>query len=502
MDICRRTFGAYILAGLFTRALAIVPRPKLLVLVVLEQIRRDYWEGVWRQLGAGGLRRLLDNGAYFPDCRHLAASYTSSTLATLATGAWPAQHGIVADVWFDRVARKPVRASDESLLATTLTAQIAAAQDTRTYVVSLDPLEGALFAGTRDAQLFWMDEEGHFATRGEAPSWLVDYNRLKPLENLHNAAWLAVGATQGAPALRTLTFDRARPHEFQTLYRSSPFGQGAQFEFLGELVSQERLGQGSTFDFVCLIAGSSALLGYETGANSPLMQQMTLQLDRHLEFLLGQLDRGPGVNSYDLVLAGAHGAPPAPRSESRPRMAVNGELLAQAIQQNLTARALGRVERYLYPFLYLDAAGLLVPEQARQAAGRAALDQPAVAAYFTAGGECSIHNEFEQRFRNSFHPRRAGDVMLAYQPEYVEDYGLGRGISYGSLYSYDIQTPLCFYGPQFRAATFESPVQSVDIAPTLARAAGVAPPSSNSGRVLGEAFAVAPDEQVKEEKPR
>jgi hypothetical protein len=436
---------------------------------------------------------LLESGAYFPDCRHLAASYTSSTLATLATGAWPAQHGIVADTWFDRTARKPVRASEEALLATTLTAQIAAARDTRAYVISLDALDGALFAGTPAAQLFWMDEQGRFAARGTAPAWLPDYNGLKPLENLHNAAWLAAGAAPGTPPLRSLTFDPTRPQEFLTLYKSSPFAQAAQFEFLGELMARERLGQGSTFDFVCLVVGSSALLGYETGASSPLMQQMMLQLDRQVEVLFGQLDRGLGVNGYDLVLAGAHGAPPAPRQDARPRMAVNGELLAQAIQQSLTARGGGRVERFLYPFLYLDTGGLLVPETARQAAGLAALEQPAVAAYFTAAGECSIHDDWERRFRNSFHPRRAGDVMLAYQAEYVEDYGAGRGISYGSLYNYDIQTPLCFYGPQFRAGVFEAPVEAVDVAPTLARAMGVAPLSSSSGRVLGEAFAGSED---------
>jgi hypothetical protein len=290
-----------------------------------------------------------------------------------------------------------------------------------------------------------------------------------------------------------LTFDPTRPQEFLTLYKSSPFAQAAQFEFLGELMARERLGQGSTFDFVCLVVGSSALLGYETGASSPLMQQMMLQLDRQVEVLFGQLDRGLGVNGYDLVLAGAHGAPPAPRQDARPRMAVNGELLAQAIQQSLTARGGGRVERFLYPFLYLDTGGLLVPETARQAAGLAALEQPAVAAYFTAAGECSIHDDWERRFRNSFHPRRAGDVMLAYQAEYVEDYGAGRGISYGSLYNYDIQTPLCFYGPQFRAGVFEAPVEAVDVAPTLARALGVAPLSSSSGRVLGEAFAGSED---------
>jgi arylsulfatase A-like enzyme len=79
--------------------------------------------------------------------------------------------------------------------------------------------------------------------------------------------------------------------------------------------------------------------------------------------------------------------------------------------------------------------------------------------------------------------------MLSYQPEFVEDYGAGRGISYGSLYNYDVHVPLFFYGPQFRAGVYDAPVESVDVAPTLARAIGVAEPSSSVGRVLSEALA-------------
>jgi hypothetical protein len=492
MDICRRKFGACILAGLAPRALALPPRPKLLVLLVLEHLRPDYLDAVWGQVGPGGLRRIVEGGAFFPDCRHVASSFSSSTLATLSTGAWPAQHGIVADTWYDRASRRPVRASDEALLATTLTAQVTSTPGTRAFVISLNAPEGSLVSGNSGARQFWMDDEGRFTGRGQLPPWVPDYNVSKPLERFHNAAWVAVGANPQAPPLRTLTFDRSRPQssqEFLSTYRASPFAQAAQFEFLHEMVVHERLGQADTLDFVCLVASSSALLGYETGARSPLMQQMTLQLDRQIESLLNQLDQALGVRTYNLVLAGAHGGPPAPAPDARPRMAVNGELLAQAIQQGLTASGNGRVEKYLYPFLYLDTRGFLSPEPARQVAGRAALEQPAVAAYYTAGGECSVHDDWERRFQNSFHPRRTGDVMLSYLPEYIEDYGVGRGISYGSLYNYDIRTPLCFYGPQFRAAVFEPPVQTVDIAPTLARAMGVAPPSSSLGRVLGEAFA-------------
>jgi hypothetical protein len=468
--------------------MALPARPKLLVLVILDQFRPDYLDSAAGSLSAGGFRRLLEKGAYFPDCRHLASTFPASSIATLATGAWPAQHGIVADTWYDRSIRKPVPATDEALLATSLAAQVAAAPGTRVTVVSLNDAHGGLFAGTPDARLFSMDDSGQFTTPADPPDWLADFNKARSPEGLHDAKWLAVGAKPDAPALRTLNFSPAHPAEFLTLYKSSPFAQDAQFDFALELITRDKLGQGPTFEFLCILAGSTGLLGYETGALSPLMQQMTLRLDRQIEALLNQLAKAPGEKNFNLVVVGAHGAPPEPPADTRDRMAISGETVAQAVDRYLNSTGSGRVEKYLYPFLYLDSSGFRDPEPIRQAAARAAMDHPAVSGFFTAGGACSTHDEWERRFRNSFHPVRSGDVILSYHPEYVEDYGLGRGVSYGSLYNYDVRVPLAFYGPQFRSGVFESPVESVDVAPTLARAMGVAAPSSATGRVLGEAL--------------
>ena len=489
MRICRRQFGGIALGGLVSRAYPNPLRPaKLLVLVVLEQFREDYLDAALPRCVLGGIRKLLYRGAHFPDCRHLGSTFSSTTLATLATGAWPSQHGIVAGSWYDMASRKPVSASSEALLATTVCAQAAGAGN-RVYVVGTDLTSAALFAGTRQARVFWIDDNGQFTTLGELPDWLVNYNGAHSVESLHNVKWMAIGGRPGAPPLRTLTYDADRPQEFVALYKASPYCLAAQFAFVNELITRERIGQGETQDFLCLLSGSSALLGYEFGGASPLMLQMTLALDRQLEILLNRLTTTPGENAFHLVLAGAHGAPPAPAPESRARMAVNGEGIAQAVDRMLAAAGAGQVNRYLYPFLYLDSSGFRDPEPIRVAAGRAAMEQAPVAGFYTAGGACSTRDGWEVRFRNSFHPKRSGDVMLSYRPEYVEDYGQGRGISYGSLYNYDVRVPLWFYGPQFRTDVFEDPVESVDVAPTLARLMGVAQPSSSMGRVLGEAFA-------------
>jgi hypothetical protein len=286
------------------RLLALPPRPKLYVLVLLDQFRPDYIEPTGFPLAPGGFRRLMEKGAYFPDCRHLASTFPASSIATVATGAWPAQHGIVADAWYDRSIKSRVAANDEVLLATTLAAELTADQRAKVSVVSLDALHGSLFAGTSDARQYWMDDAGQFATLGDPPDWLTALNGQRSLASYHDQKWFALNPRPDAPPLRTLTYLPERPKEFLTLYRSSPFALTAQFDLVAELIAREKLGQGNTPDFLCILTGSTGLLGYETGGRFPLMQQMALHLDRHIEVAWGE-GLQPGADRRPRRSAGA-----------------------------------------------------------------------------------------------------------------------------------------------------------------------------------------------------
>ncbi|MDE3165689.1 MAG: alkaline phosphatase family protein [Acidobacteriota bacterium] len=437
-----------------------------------------------------GLGRVLLRSAHFPDCRNLASTFPASSLATLATGTWPAQHGIVADAWYDRATRAPVRSSPEVLLAGTLAAEAARPRmRTRAYVVGLDAWQAGLWAADSGVRQFWLSPRGVYATLGDPPDWLREFNAVNPIENRHNAKWSSPLAKAGAPALRTLTFNPDRPSEFLELYKASPLSQETQFALAARLIEEEKLGTGDTLDLVTIVAGASSLLGYEVGANDPLMREMGLALDRQMAFLLERLEAAVGEGGFNLVLTGAHGVPAAPSPAARPRMAVGGESVAASVDKALQTAGLGRVARYLYPFVYLDHPPSKDARTVREAAAHAALEHPAVAGFYTADGLCSVQDGWSERFRNSFHPRRSGDVMLSYREGYIEDYGAGRGVSYGSLYNYDARVPLCLYGASFRPGIFERPVQLVDVAPTLARVLGVAAPPSSVGRVLSEALA-------------
>ncbi len=502
MLVSRRSFAAIAMAGLtgMRGVFAARPRPKLIVLLIAEQFRSDYLDLFGNFLGAGGLRRLMEDGAFFPECQIAATTFTSASLATVSTGAYPQLHGIVADAWYDRLTKKQVLARSEALQATTVADQLTASDlVNRIFAVSFDSRDAAILAGDAPATLFYLDAAGRFMARGPASdaAWLTNFSQANPAEMFRHAQWRALYAKKEAPPLRTLTYDPAHPDDFLALYKSSPFGQTAQMALAREILVQEKLGQGYGIDLLMVALGSGALLGYEVGGDSPLMRELVLRLDREVELLLALLDKNLGPRNYGLVFTSAHGATRDPDGK-RASLAIPGETVARSINQALSAHYdVGShkrlyVERYIYPFLYLQHDALrkayIDPRDARSLAGQAALSVPGVAGYYTADGDTSHSGDWARRFRNSFHAVRSGDVMLSYGPEYVEDYGTGRGISYGSLYNYDSRVPLIFYGAPFESAEFETAVESVDLAPTLARVAGMAWPSSSTGRVLGEAL--------------
>src|SRR5579863_6542263 len=128
--LTRRRFAGCIAGSLAAgRLLAIPPRPKLFVLLLAEQFRSDYLSRFSSLFAPGGFRRLMEEGAYLPDCRMAASTFSASGLASIATGAYPQLHGIVADSWFDAESRKMVSASAAASQATTLADEIASAEN-------------------------------------------------------------------------------------------------------------------------------------------------------------------------------------------------------------------------------------------------------------------------------------------------------------------------------------------------------------------------------------
>ena len=223
--------------------------------------------------------------------------------------------------------------------------------------------------------IFSMDERGEFVVRGSASvAWFGAFQRANPPANLHDAPWLALGAPKGSQPLRVLRYDPARPQDFVFLYKASPFAQSTTFDLAREVIVRESLGQGGGgIDYLVVSPGSTSLLGYDVGSDSPLDGPVGAAPgpgDRKTCWTRSTPAAGPG--NYTVVFTAAHGGPPQP-PPVQPRPAVSGEALVRTIERALVDRfktVSGRALRLSFP-LSEDPAHARPPAGARRrGAGR------------------------------------------------------------------------------------------------------------------------------------
>ncbi len=488
------------------------PRPKLTILLVAELFRPEYLDRYRSSFSAGGFNRLLKGGAVFRQCRYeYMTTFPATGAAVLATGAYPERNGIVAERWYDRQSRKVEGAvedpeyllvgsdqpkqpgsSPRNLRGTTLADELRLATGGRSRALSISLREptAVLLAGRRPVGCYWLDAAGRFVTSSyyadALPSWAAAFEKKHPLQRFRGRPWKALDAKENAPPLRVIDGREA--------YLASPFAMEEEFDFARDGVTGEELGQGGSSDLLVISVSSLYLLGLEVGADSPLMRDVILRLDRKMEEFLSWLDTKFGADKISVVFAATQGVPDLPetlQSEGIPAGRISGEQIAAAVNARLTA-AFGRgqyVEKYVFPFLYLRREVIEGLSEAARLAGEGALSVPGVAGYLVPNGASSFQaTETVRAMARCWFPERTGDVLIAYQPHYMELYGDGRGVSPGSVYSYDTRVPLVFYGAAFQSQVFERPVSAADMAATLAAALEISPPSPSIGKVLFEAL--------------
>ncbi len=492
--------------------------PRLTVMIVAEQFRADYLDRYGMELGPGGLRRLMAGGAFFPRGRYeTAASWAAPAAATLATGSWANAHGIVADAWFDEKEGRVVRATESArgpaptrLIGSSLADELYAASGGRSRILAIggDPDAAVLLAGRRPRGCYWQGEGGNWQTSSfygaTLPEWVTHYQSDHPLTPTNRRAWTARGADSEAPPLRVLDTEG-----FLNLYKASPFAVDDLVDFAIAGMKAERLGKRDFPDLLILTISAPARLALETGADSPLMRDMILRLDDAIARLLDAVDQQAGLESSVVLFTGLHGTPPQ-REDVRisgfVSGAVPGERIASSIDDELQSEFGDRigVRSYVYPFLRLTAAvERRSPDERRrilEAAGRAALKEPGVAVWYAPGVDTGL-GERRTLFENAWRPGRSGDLMLAYEPYYSEAFGDGRGVTTGSLYRYDTETPLILFGSPFQPGRYERNVPAADIAPTLAAALGIATPSVATGAPIAEALPDRPAAEVGPPRP-
>ncbi len=526
--ILRLALAALALLGLIPGAFASAynARPKLVVVIVIDQFRGDYLERYRDQFGDGGFRVFLDRGAYFTDCNYdYANTRTAPGHATLFTGSYTSGHGIVANEWWDPQKKKRVTsveddatklvgggktgpgASPHNLLSDTLgdELKLATGGKARVFAISLKDRAAVLPAGFSGDAAYWIDpKSGDWITstyyRPDLPEWVRNFNGSHRAEKFLNREWRdkdSDGTVLGSTAPRN--GKDGAPAGFYEVVGSTPFANDYQLEFAKELVLYEKLGAGPATDLLVISLSANDILGHQVGPDSPQMRSMALELDRSLAEFFDFLGHQVGMANVWMALSADHGIAPLPdfaKTLRLPAANLDAKALRAQINSLLSKKYAKKADYVLdldYPLAWLNEdafAGVLTGNKEAEAEADAgeAIKQVGLAGYFTksqlARGEIPA-TEIGRRYAHSYSPEGGWYVMGVPIPFNV---GITKGTDHATPFSYDTHVPLAFYGLAFQPGIYRTHAEPVDLAVTLASLLGINAPAKATGRVLTEAL--------------
>jgi predicted AlkP superfamily pyrophosphatase or phosphodiesterase len=502
-------------------------RPKLIVMLVIDQFRYDYLVRFHPQFVEGGFKLLL-SGANFVDCRYdYATTATGPGYTSIFTGAYPNIHGIIGNEWYDRSLHHAINcvgdpntrlvgggpesgASPRNLIGSTLGDELHFASDFRSKVVavSLKDRAAVLPGGHTADAAYWYDlKTGHFVSSTyytqALPSWATQFNEQSPAKAYCGKPWQALPETPGAGGkiLKQLALAENEPcpdERFLGWINDTPFLTEIELRFAREAIRNERLGQGAETDLLSLALSENDYIGHAFGPYSPEVADTTLRTDRYLADFFKDLDRIVGLDNVWIALSADHGVAPNPAFIKKHRLGMGNAHIAKvtnAVEQALS-QAFGQDRWVAFTdlfYIYLDEASLkrhqVKPQRAEALAAEAAASTPGVEAAFTrtqllAGAVAG--SPLARKVLNSFNSQRSGSVFLVLEPYAVAVEG-EIGTTHGEPWNYDAQVPLVLWGGRFRPGIYTVPCQPIDIVPTLAAALGLTQPSGAEGQPLAQA---------------
>ncbi len=489
-------------------------QPTLVVYLVVDQLRGDLLDR-YSSAFTGGFRRLLGEGLNFTNALHgHSSTETAPGHAALSTGVHPGRAGVPANAWREGGDRVQVvdpqerlvglpevaGASPRVLLRTGLADWLLEA-DPRAKVFSVSAKDRAavLMAGQSKGEVYWFDAlSGQFVTstyyRSDNPSWLTRFNRETMTGYRADSVWVSTVppelADLSAPDTASFEGDGVNtyfPHryhqeridpdmdDFFLWFQTTPMLDRATLDLA--LVAMEAEGVGRTpgrTDFLSISFSQTDRVGHAYGPLSREQMDNLLRLDRVLEDLFAFLDRFVGRARYVVGLTGDHGVMTMPE-----RVEEGGLRLTQEDRANVE-ESLTRAAWELGQAGHSDPAKVLT-EVLREF--------PFMGPAFTHGDLLAGEQEDSLAilFQRNFTPGRAGGLLSMYGVEMwwgenVLDWNYASfGTTHGSPFHYDRWVPLILMGPGIEGGRVEDPVQPLDLAPTLARIAGIPYPDDLDG---------------------
>lgn len=512
-------------------------RPKLVVGIVVDQMRYDYISRFWNGYSEGGFKRLVKEGFNFKNNHYnYAPTSTGPGHASVYTGTTPASHGIIGNDWYDKEIGASVycaadntyasvgtaslagQMSPKQLLTTTISDQLKLHTQSRSKVIAIALKDrGAVLPGghTADAA-YWFHgkNEGRWISSTfymeSLPSWVTQFNSKVPQQykkpwNLLKSekAYIQSGLDknnyEGAYKGETTA---VFPHDLVSLWeangaydilKATAYGNSITTDFALAALKGENLGKGLDTDFLAVSFSSTDYVGHQFGVNSREIEDTYYRLDLDLERLLKALDAQVGPGNYSLFLTADHAAVQVP-SYLKDLKIPSGYFDSKVFKDKLNAYVVDRfgsedlIENISNYQVFLNR-GLATQldidlREMQEDLAQFILQDSAVERTYTAyqmWGE-EYTKGIPYILQNGYNSKRSGDVLFVLKPAVISYSKTGS--THGSPQIYDTHTPLLFFGKGFKRGASYERSEIPDIAPTIAAMLGIAFPNGTTGKPL------------------
>ena len=514
-------------------------RPKLVVGIVVDQMRYDYLTRFETQFGDGGFKRMMREGF---NCKNnhfnFVPTYTGPGHASIYTGTTPKYHGIIGNNWYDKEAMEMVYcAGDENVepvgtendagkmsphrMQTTTFGdenRLFTQMRGKTIGISLKDRGAILPAGHTANAAYWFHgrEEGAWVSSSfymnELPKWVKKFNTskvaksyLKEWNTLYDiSSYTQSGADDnsfegGFRGKEKVTF----PYDLEALseenmgfdiLKATPFGNSLTTDFAIAAIGAEALGQDNITDVLTVSFSSTDYLGHNFGVTSTALDDTYIRLDKDLERFFAYLDIAVGTGEYPVFLTADHGAVDVPSYLSSVKIPsgyidTNDRNKKFNLFLQTTYGTTDIVKNISNNQIFLDrdkvkSLGLNLTD-VQNAIAMEQLGYDNVSKVYTATtmSTTGFSTGIEELLQKGFNQKRSGDVILVNDSSFIS-YGK-TGSTHGTGLNYDTHVPLLFFGKGIKHGETYAKTVIPDIAPTISALLGISFPNGATGSVLG-----------------
>ncbi len=512
-------------------------RPKLVVGIVVDQMRWDYLYRYYDRFGSGGFKRMVTKGfscenTYIP----YTPTYTAAGHASVYTGSTPAVNGILGNYWYNRDLKRNYYCSEDStvtsvgstsnagkmsprnLLSSTITDELRLATNFqgKSIGIAIKDRGAILPAGHSANAAYWFDNStGGWITStfymNELPDWVKKFNDKKLPEKYMSKVWnpLYGFETYKQSTADDMPFesgvlgeDNTFPHRLDTIsnrrmeaFKYTPFGNTYTYEMAKAAIEGEKLGQRGVTDFLAVSFSSTDYIGHAFGPNSIEVEDTYLRLDKEMEALLKYLDQKIGVGQYLVFLTSDHGIPHVPtflKDNKFPAGAKTAGDIKKWLNDNAEKKygVANLIEQIIIYQVYInhklvkenkidekEFKSWIISELLSDTAVMAAYDLPNLS-------NQTIPAKIKDMITLGYNQKLSGDIQFVFYPHWFD--GWNKGTTHGAWYPYDKHIPLLWFGWKIKPGKTNRETYMTDIAPTLAALLRIQMPSGTVGEVITE----------------